>query len=165
MDTMRADQNQGYWVGRPKQDDDGNDIVEDLTPVIVDEGGIPTDLQPVTGYEVTVPEPVEHDPVEADYPENWGEIAKAFKDKRDWRCESCGFTRHGSPAIQVHHVDHDKADCSDPNLQVLCLTCHKTKHGGGSGMGVQVPAHDRAALDAWNRTLRMQKLDKKLVGL
>lgn len=69
------------------------------------------------------------------YPSNWKSIAKACKDKANWKCEQCGIA-HGELRIGVNdrlykvvltaaHVGenkHNKMDCS--NLKALCQRCH-----------------------------------------
>jgi hypothetical protein len=64
------------------------------------------------------------------YAPNWNAIATSLKNRRGWRCEVCRFEKFGSALIHVHHIDGDKSDNSDANLQVLCAECHGAKHGG-----------------------------------
>lgn len=148
---MDGNANAPYWEGRLKMDDDGNEIIEPVN-LLVDEAGNPTDLQEVTGYEVAEPAPVQRGDTTTEYPEDWAKINTDRKASRGWRCELCGFEAPGSAAIQVHHVDHDKTNNGAANLQVLCLTCHQSKHGSGTGMGEHVSAFDRDALSAWHRS-------------
>ena len=60
------------------------------------------------------------------YPENWGEIATAIKDKHNWKCERCGHKHEPQTGytLTVHHLDMDKANCEDWNLAALCQRCH-----------------------------------------
>lgn len=61
-----------------------------------------------------------------DYPANWPQIAQRIKDDADWQCEACGHP-HDPPSgytLTVHHLDMDKANCSDENLVALCQRCH-----------------------------------------
>lgn len=99
-----------YWWGRPKVDDDGNEIPEPPQDVIRDENGVPTDLQEITGYESNDYVNAAPDRALAQYSDEWNTIARDVKNERRWRCEMCGFTSPGSAAIQLHHIDHDKAD-------------------------------------------------------
>lgn len=60
------------------------------------------------------------------YPDNWKEIAKAVKDRNNWKCERCGHendlkTGH---VLTVHHLDGNKSNCQDWNLAALCQRCH-----------------------------------------
>lgn len=69
------------------------------------------------------------------YPKNWHEIAKAVKDKANWKCEFCGIA-HGTLQIGVKgraynviltvaHVGDNKHDKMDTtNLKALCQPCH-----------------------------------------
>ena len=141
-----------YWKGRPKVDDDGVEIPESTISLLRDAWGAIEELQEITGYEVNKLEAADHADNGSEYPENWNQISTRIKELRGWRCEECGFTSPGSATIQVHHIDHDKADCSIANLQVLCLICHATKHGGGTGMGEFVSADAREEMNCWHRT-------------
>ena len=152
MDNIRAKWNWNYWTERAKLDDDNNEIPEVSRTALVDEGGTTEEFQEITGYEITEPEQEGRDEAISDYPENWAEIRDELKDARGWRCELCGFTAYRSAAIQAHHIDHDKNDNSHANLQVLCLTCHKSKHGGGNGMGEGVSPEEHAVMDIYHRS-------------
>lgn len=61
-----------------------------------------------------------------EYPENWEEIAKAVKDKNNWRCERCGrgHNPQNGYCLTVHHLDLDKSNCEEWNLAALCQRCH-----------------------------------------
>ena len=41
-----------------------------------------------------------------------------------WRCARC--CRPG--ALELHHVDHDRTNNTDDNLEVLCRSCHIRHH-------------------------------------
>lgn len=140
-----------YWVGRPKIDDEGNEISAPTPQLLVDENGVFEEFQEITGHESYKIESEERVTEIVEYSEVWTTISRKMKDLRGWRCELCGFTSRGSSAIQTHHIDHDKEDNSIANLQVLCLICHENKHGSGRGMGEHVTLGDRAELDAWHR--------------
>lgn len=61
-----------------------------------------------------------------DYPENWKEIAKAEKDRVNWRCEVCAHPHdvENGYMLTVHHLDGDKSNCSPENLLPCCQRCH-----------------------------------------
>lgn len=86
------------------------------------------------------------------YSADWAEVSRRTKELRGWRCELCGFTAYHSAVIHTHHVDRDKPDNHPANLQVLCLACHQSKHGGGGGMGSGVPRAEREAMEAYRRS-------------
>ena len=44
-------------------------------------------------------------------------------------CASCGYDKHES-VLQVHHKDCDHSNNAISNLEILCPTCHVTKHRG-----------------------------------
>lgn len=61
-----------------------------------------------------------------EYPSNWKALARAIKDKHDWKCIRCG-TPHSSTrgcVLTVHHLDNDKGNCRWWNLVALCQRCH-----------------------------------------
>jgi hypothetical protein len=67
------------------------------------------------------------------YPKNWHELARACKERANWKCEHCGIeqytlvtSRKGTPYIvYLHacHVNHDKGN-PHPQLKALCIACH-----------------------------------------
>lgn len=146
-----------YWAGRPKVDDDGNDVPTSQTQSLVDEGGVIEELQEITGYESNDTPHEKPIPEAIDYNEDWDCISRDLKNLRGWRCEVCGFSSHGSSAIQTHHINHDKSDNGIANLQVLCATCHGNKHGMGTGMSELTSTDNRAELDAGHKAKTMIK--------
>jgi hypothetical protein len=62
----------------------------------------------------------------SDYPPNWKEISTRIKNAANWHCEHCGHPH--DPAtnhiLTVHHLDGDKANCTNANLVALCQRCH-----------------------------------------
>ena len=84
---------------------------------------------------------------EATYPSNWDQIATDLKNRRDWKCEECGFSYLGSALIQVHHIDQDKSNNEISNLQVLCAKCHGLKHGTSTLWPMGISHEDRIRLE------------------
>ncbi len=84
------------------------------------------------------------------YTANWSDVALATKLKRQWRCESCKFAAIESSAIQVHHLDGDKSDNSDANLQVLCGICHGKTHGFAGALGSYIRTEDLREMLDWH---------------
>lgn len=66
-----------------------------------------------------------------EYPENWREIARAVKERHDWKCERCGHVNEleSGHVLTVHHLDGEKSNCADWNLAALCQRCHLTIQG------------------------------------
>ena len=59
------------------------------------------------------------------YPTNWPEIARAYKERRRWRCEACGVDLSDNKSLlHAHHVNGLKFDNSPENIKVLCALCH-----------------------------------------
>lgn len=59
-----------------------------------------------------------------DYPINWSAISSNFKKRVSYRCEFCGSNED----IETHHINGDRALCSDTNLIALCHECHDKVH-------------------------------------
>ena len=151
--TKRSDWPAGVWEGRAQttEDADGN-VVRAAKHMLTDEGGNLEEFQEITGAELACADPGEASGDTASYHEDWSTISRSIKAARGWCCELCGFSSHGSAALHAHHIDHDKADNSPANLQVLCLACHKAKHGGGSGMGEGVSKAELQEMDEYHRS-------------
>lgn len=61
------------------------------------------------------------------YVKNWEKISKAYRTKQDFTCEKCGYhatTPMERRFLQVHHIDGDKLNNQESNLQCLCICCH-----------------------------------------
>lgn len=43
------------------------------------------------------------------------------------KCDQCGYDRYKS-VLEVHHIDHNRANNSITNLRILCPTCHTEHH-------------------------------------
>lgn len=75
----------------------------------------------------------------ARYPADWPEIARAVKERANWRCEglppyeSCR-AEHGKPhpvtgsivVLTAAHLNHKPEDCRPQNLKAACQRCHLT---------------------------------------
>ena len=56
-------------------------------------------------------------------------IRRIIVEKARGECESCGI--YVGKSGHVHHKDGNGDDYNDiENLQLLCLACHRVKHGG-----------------------------------
>ena len=63
------------------------------------------------------------------YPDNWPEISYRLREIAEWKCSRCGEDCSSKKDfLVVHHRNHDKSDCREVNLQVLCKNCHKKVH-------------------------------------
>ena len=66
------------------------------------------------------------------YAENWPENSHAYRTKKNFTCEEgegCGVNLKRNPHLtDTHHIDGDKTNDDDDNLQCLCKLCHKKKH-------------------------------------
>lgn len=50
-------------------------------------------------------------------------LKKTIRERDDHTCRLCGLKQE-KPALDVHHIDYDKENCSDSNLISLCKQCH-----------------------------------------
>ena len=61
-----------------------------------------------------------------DYPPDWKQISYQIRSERGWKCEKCGKDcSHQKNALDLHHINGIKSDCSRKNLVALCRSCHK----------------------------------------
>ena len=61
------------------------------------------------------------------YTWKWQKISEAYRTKKHFTCEICGFTpenRMDRQFIHVHHKDGIKTHNKESNLQCLCIACH-----------------------------------------
>ena len=60
------------------------------------------------------------------YTKDWQEISSAFREKHNYTCEKCGVqvSPFESEFMHVHHVNKNKTDNRESNLQCLCIKCH-----------------------------------------
>lgn len=109
------------------------------------------------------------------YPDDWGEISLAIKNRAGWRCEcegECGRgthrgrcpNRHGYPAygsgstviLTTAHLDHVPEHVDPSNLKAMCQGCHlhydKEHHA-------RTRAETRLAAAAANGQLTLDGLD------
>jgi hypothetical protein len=64
------------------------------------------------------------------YPPGWTRTHKAQIRARDGDCcQICGRGPDGNRALDVHHINYDKADLQPGNLITLCRFCHGKMHG------------------------------------
>ena len=53
--------------------------------------------------------------------------AKLLRNGRKPFCDICGWDK-ATEVLEVHHIDIDRSNNSDDNLQLLCPTCHTYLH-------------------------------------
>jgi len=67
-----------------------------------------------------------------DYPQDWPEISRRYRESVGWKCEGeeCGRDMSSAKGdLHVHHRNFEKWDCDDNNLEALCRECHMKKPG------------------------------------
>ena len=58
------------------------------------------------------------------YPSNWPQIARHYKEKVGWKCEECEIDlREREGFLEVHHINL-KHDNNEQDLRALCIGCH-----------------------------------------
>lgn len=73
---------------------------------------------------------VQQEDVEVDifgYTRNWETISRAYREIHNYTCEQCGLQitdDYDRQYIHVHHIDGNKLNNNENNLQCLCLYCH-----------------------------------------
>ncbi len=79
-----------------------------------------------------------------DYPANWPEISREYRESVHWTCEGCQTNLEDRPdLLHVHHRNGKKTDTSPSNLQALCKNCHGNQQGHRS---VRTTARERQLL-------------------
>jgi len=61
------------------------------------------------------------------YSKYWDKISTQVKVKRNYTCTNCGYkpkNDYDKRFIHTHHVNGDKRNNYEDNLQVLCIKCH-----------------------------------------
>ena len=64
-----------------------------------------------------------------EYPENWSEIATAYKNLKKWICEKCGLDCSTNKSFLHCHHKGPKYDNNFEHLKALCKTCHRMEPG------------------------------------
>jgi len=61
------------------------------------------------------------------YVQQWQKISTQIKRKKDYTCSECGFkpkNNYQQRFIHTHHLNGDKLNNHEDNLQVICIKCH-----------------------------------------
>lgn len=68
------------------------------------------------------------------YPPDWNERSRQYKESVNWVCEECGDD-FSSPRrkkfLDTHHRDGNTYNCRWGNLKALCIKCHSKQHYHG----------------------------------
>lgn len=74
-----------------------------------------------------------------DYSDDWGMVSEGLKKKHGYVCKDCGIKLDGvnKQFLHVHHVDGQKNNNDESNLEVLCIYCHANSpmHGHMKDLG------------------------------
>lgn len=65
-----------------------------------------------------------------DYTEDWASVSESIKRKRHYTCDNCQRVLLGKDKrhLHTHHIDGQKFNNKETNLQVLCFKCHADEH-------------------------------------
>lgn len=61
------------------------------------------------------------------YTEDWDKVSLRCRESAKWQCSKCAVflgDENMKKFLQVHHINGQKSDNSNQNLQVLCIVCH-----------------------------------------
>jgi len=64
------------------------------------------------------------------YDRNWSKISRAYRKKMNYTCEECGIEIHersDQRFLHTHHINGDKTNNRESNLECLCVLCHAYK--------------------------------------
>ncbi|TYC63823.1 HNH endonuclease [Marinobacter sp. BW6] len=60
------------------------------------------------------------------YAENWKEVSARYRESKEYICESCGVDlKQAKALLHTHHIDGNKRNNNEANLQALCADCHR----------------------------------------
>lgn len=65
------------------------------------------------------------------YHSMWTQISEAYKEKVQWKCESCGIdlsNRNDRQYLHTHHKSGNTKENTVTNFRALCLLCHALEH-------------------------------------
>ena len=74
-----------------------------------------------------VKEPIEEEVDIFGYVKNWEQISLDFRRRHDFTCARCGVTVNEGfdyQYIHTHHLNGNKLDNKESNLECLCIQCH-----------------------------------------
>ena len=66
---------------------------------------------------------------QSQYPSDWEEISRQYKEEKGWRCEKCeALFRKGSWYLETHHIRGPRYN-NPEDLMALCTGCHAEEPG------------------------------------
>lgn len=69
--------------------------------------------------------PKQYEKDEWGYVNGWDEISLSYRAEKEYTCEKCGINLSKNKYyLEVHHLNANKTDNRESNLQCLCVSCH-----------------------------------------
>lgn len=69
--------------------------------------------------------PKQYEKDEWGYVNGWDEVSLRYRAKKGFKCEKCDLDLSNSKYfLEVHHINHNKTNNIESNLQCLCTGCH-----------------------------------------
>lgn len=86
----------------------------------------------------------------AGYTPDWSQVSENFRASKGYRCESCRLDLSSNKyLLHTHHIDGNKRNNQESNLQALCADCHRKQ-----------PLHDYMSIKSKDMAL-IQRLRKE----
>lgn len=90
-----------------------------------------------------------------DYRPDFAFISRAYREKCNWTCETCGILLSKELTrryLHVHHINGLKNENEDVNLKAVCIHCHALEPSHGQITAMRQYREFEATWQRWRRT-------------